>query len=220
MKKTIISWIALISFSLLLFTLKGQTTVDKDQGAGTILEGVLAKYDSYSTMNIDFQFQTKKEKKTVSSLTGKLIIKKEKYHASLDGDIYACDKESVWNYQKNGNEVNIYEYDEADIPIFHPTKFLAHWKKEFKARFIREETKNGRILQIIDLIPLKNNSYYKIRIYIDKSKKEVTQTEIHDKDNTIYLYKITKLVPNGTINDQIFSFKKEQYPGVEINDMR
>ncbi|HHT52667.1 MAG: outer membrane lipoprotein carrier protein LolA [Bacteroidales bacterium] len=220
MKKTIISWVAFISFTLLLFSIKGQTTVNMDQGAGAILEGVLAKYDSYSTMSIDFQFQTKKEKKTLSSLTGKLIIKKEKYHATLDGDIYACDKESVWNYQKDVNEVSIYEYDETEVPIFHPTKFLANWKKEFKARFIREETKNGRIVQIIDLIPLKNNSYYKIRIYIDKSKKEVTQTEIHEKDNTIYLYKITKMVPNGTIDDQTFSFKKEQFQGVEINDMR
>ena len=56
---------------------------------------------------------------------------------------------------KDVNEVSIYEYDETEVPIFHPTKFLANWKKEFKARFIREETKNGRIVQIIDLIPLR-----------------------------------------------------------------
>ena len=62
MKKTIISWVAFISFTLLLSSIKGQTTVNMDQGAGAILEGVLAKYDSYSTMSIDFQFQTKKKR--------------------------------------------------------------------------------------------------------------------------------------------------------------
>ncbi len=39
--------------------------------------------------------------------------------------------------------------------------------------------------QIIDLTPKKGASYYKIRIFIDKSKKEIFQTQIFEKD---YLY--------------------------------
>lgn len=198
----------------------GQTQVNTDQGATKIMEEVIAKYNTFSNMSIDFTFKSEKNKTVLLTSKGKLIIKGEKYHATFDNQIYACDSILVWNYQKEGNEVSLYEFDENEKPIFHPTKFISNWKTEFTAKFIREEFKNNKTIQIIDLTPKKGASYYKIRIFIDKNKKEIIQTQIFEKDNTIYSYIITSMITNSTISDQIFKFNKNNYPNVQINDMR
>lgn len=198
----------------------GQQQINTDQGASKIIDEVLLKYNSFSSMSIDFLFKTEKDKKVLLTTKGKLIIKGKKYHATFDNQIFACDSVIVWNYQKEGNEVVIYEFDETEAPIFHPTKFISNWKNEFNGKFIREEMKNNKTIQIIDLMPKKSASYYKIRIFIDKSKKEITQTQIFDKDQTIYSYTITTMLSNTIISDQIFKFNKTNFPNVQINDMR
>jgi len=211
---------SIILFAFFALTLSAQTTVDTDQGASKILDNVLKKYNSYGTMSIDFSFKSEKNKAVLLTAKGKLLIKGKKYYATFNEQVYGCDSLMVWNYQKEGNEANLYEFDESEAPIFHPTKFIENWKKEFSVKFIREEFSNNISTQIIDLIPKKQTSYYRIRIFIDKNKKEIIKTQIFDKDNTIYNYFITKMVANTPIQDVTFKFNKNNYPNVQINDMR
>jgi outer membrane lipoprotein-sorting protein len=211
---------SIILFISILFISYAQNHKDTDQGASQILENVLKKYNSFSTMSIDFSFKSEKNNKVILSTIGTLVIKGRKYYATFDKQIFACDSNVVWNYQKEGNEVTIYEYDEAEAPIFHPTKFITNWKKEFNAKFIREEVSENKTLQIIDLTPIKSTSYFKIRILIDKNKNEIIKTQIFDKDSTIFNYTITKMITNSVINDASFKFVKEKFPNVIINDMR
>jgi outer membrane lipoprotein-sorting protein len=211
---------SIIILSIFTLTLSAQTTIDTDQGASKILDNVLKKYNSYGTMSIDFSFKSEKNKVVIMTTKGKLLIKGKKYYATFNEQVYGCDSLMVWNYQKEGNEANLYEFDETEAPIFHPTKFIANWKNEFKVKFIREEFTNNISTQILDLIPIKQTNYYKIRIFIDKNKKEIIKTQIFDKNNTIYNYFITKMVANTPIQDATFKFNKNNYPNVQINDMR
>lgn len=211
---------SIIILGFLVLTLSAQTTVDTDQGASKILDLVLKKYNSYGTMSIEFSFKSEKNKSVLLTTKGKLYIKGKKYYATFNEQVYGCDSLMVWNYQKEGNEANLYEFDESEAPIFHPTKFIANWKKEFNIKFIREEFTNNISTQIIDLIPKKQTNYYRIRIFIDKNKKEIIKTQIFDKDNTIYNYFITKMIANSPIQDATFKFNPNNYPNVQINDMR
>ena len=211
---------SIILFAFFALTLSAQTTVDTDQGASKILDHVLKKYNSYGTMSIDFSFKSEKNKTVLMTTKGKLLIKGKKYYATFNDQVYGCDSLMVWNYQKEGNEANLYDFDESEAPIFHPTKFIANWKKEFNIKFIREEFSNNVSTQIIDLIPKKQTNYFKIRIFIDKNKNEIIKTQIFDKNNTIYNYLITKMVANTPIPDATFKFNKNTYPNVQINDMR
>lgn len=216
MKKMIV----LIWFTFPFLFAFSQQTVDTDQGASKILDQVIRKYNSFSTMTIDFTFKSEKNKSVIMSAKGQLIIKGKKYYATFNDQIYGCDSLMVWNYQKEGNEANIYAFDEAEAPIFHPTKFISNWKKEFNAKFIREDLSNNISTQIIDLIPKKASSYYKIRIFIDKNKNEIIKTQIFDKDNTIFYYNINKMTPNSPVQESVFKFNKNNYPNVQVNDMR
>ena len=126
----------------------------------------------------------------------------------------------MWNYQKASNEVSIYDYEESDDDALNPAKMVANWQKDFSAKFIREDVEKNKAVQIIDLTPKVGQSYYKIRLVIDKGKGEIIRTSIYEKDNTIYTYYFDSFTTNSTIDDSTFKFNASKYPGVEVNDMR
>ena len=204
---------------LLLFggTLAAQ---DTDGGATPILQSLAKKYQALTSMSIDYTYKAVKDKKTIATLTGKVSIKGKKYLMTFDDQTFYCDGVTMWNYQKSSNEVSIYTYDESDDDVLNPAKMLGNWQKDFTAKFIREELETGKSLQIIDLTPKKGQSYYKIRLFIDKNKNEIIRCAVYEKDNTIYTYYFDKFVSNIPLNDSMFAFNAYMYPGVQTNDMR
>lgn len=102
----------------------------------------------------------------------------------------------------------------------NPQKLLKNWDKQFRAKFIRDEFINNVSNAIIDLTPKTSQSYYRIRIYINKGNNQILRIAVYEKDNTIYSYYIEQFKSNVTLSDSYFVFDKSKYPGVEVNDMR
>ena len=194
-----------------------QTT---DGGATQMMKTLAAKYKGFSTMKINYTYKAEKDKKTLSATTGVALIKGEKYYITFDDQVFYCDSVTMWNYQKSTNEVSIYDYDGSSEDALNPAKLLATWQKDFSAKFIREEVEKAKTVSIIDLTPKKGQSYYKIRLVIDKNKNEIVRISIYEKDNTIYTYYFDTFAPNAAISDSTFKFNASKYPGVEVNDMR
>ena len=78
----------------------------------------------------------------------------------------------------------------------------------------------GKTIAVIDMTPIKGKSYYKVRLYINKSVKQISSSTIYDKNGSEYSYKVTKFTTNVAMADTIFTFNKANYPGVTENDMR
>ena len=200
--------ISLIIVALLsVFALSAQ---DVDGGATPILKKLASKYAAYSSMKIDYTYKCEKNGKVLDS----------KYTFEFGNQTSFCDGKTLWNYQKDVNEVSIFEYIEEEDNLLNPAKILSDWDKEYRAKFIREENENNKVVQIIDLMPLKSSSFYKIRLKIDKAKQEIISITAFEKDNTTYSYHIDKLVVNTTIDDASFTFDMSKHPGVDVNDMR
>lgn len=209
--------------TLLLLLLVGWVAAsaqNTDGGATAILQNVSAKYQAFTTMQIDYTYKVVKDKKTVSALTGKVMIKGNKYYMTFDNQYFYCDGVTMWNYQKATNEVSVFDYEESDDDMLNPAKMLKNWQKEYTAKFIREEAEGNKTLQIIDITPKTGQSYYKIRLFIDKNKKEIVKSSIYQKDNAIHTYHFDKFVANAAIADSQFAFDATKHAGVEINDMR
>jgi len=151
---------------------------------------------------------------------GVLWVKKDKYYLTFDDQIVANDGVMMWNYQKNINEVSLFEAEDDDFVLFNPAKMLNNWNKEYDAKFIREEEVQKKQIIIVDFRPKKKSSFYKIRIFIDINTSYIIKMMLYEMDGTTTTYTITKFTPNATIEDTKFVFNKKDYPNVQINDMR
>lgn len=192
-----------------------------DGGANALLNKVSAQYRGYASMQFNYTMKATKNEKTLSVTKGDFQIKGNKYRTIFGDQQIFCDGVSIWNFSKSTNEVSIYEFDpDDDQNLLNPQTVLKDWDKQFRAKFIRDEFVNSVQLSIIDLTPKTAQSYYRIRVFIDKASNRITKIAVYEKDNTVYSYNIEQFKANIGIDDKVFVFNKSAHPGVEINDMR
>ena len=192
-----------------------------DGGANEMLKKVSAKYQAYASMQFHYTLKTTKDGKTLSTSQGDFALKGNKYRTTFSDQTYFCDGTSIWNYQKSSNEVSVYEYDPSDDEnMMNPQIILKNWEKQFRAKYIRDEFNNNISTALIDLTPKTTQSYYRIRLFINKANNQILRIALYEKDNTIYTYHIEQFKTNVTLADSYFVFDKSKYPGVEVNDMR
>jgi outer membrane lipoprotein-sorting protein len=76
---------------------------------------------------------------------------------------------------------------------------------------------------VIDLYPSvkpEKKKFHTVKLYVDKSKKQVTQLRMMMKDGGTQLYEIKTLKPNVEMNDNLFVFDTKGFKPDQINDER
>jgi outer membrane lipoprotein-sorting protein len=131
-----------------------------------------------------------------------------------------CDGKTTWTYLKESNEVQVSE-NKPSADAITPTNIFTMYEKGFKSKFLSEKAVAGKAVQLIELTPddAKKN-YFKIQLTIDKKDKYVSEAKVFDKSGNIYTYSIVKFTPNAKVTEDMFTFNKAKYPGVEIVDLR
>ena len=209
-------------FTLIIMSLCGFVWAQNtDGGATELMRAVSDKYQAYNAMKFHYTLKVTKDNKTLNSSQGDFALRGNRYRASYGGQEFFCDGTTIWNYQKSTNEVSIYEYDpEDDENLMNPQRILKDWEKQFRAKFIRDEFVNNVSVSLVDMTPKVSQSFYRIRLFVNKSNRQIVRIAIYEKDNTIYTYYIEQFNSNATFPDNYFAFDKSKYPGVEVNDMR
>jgi outer membrane lipoprotein-sorting protein len=209
MKKLLIIAL-LVGFTLTSFA-------QNDTKATAILDQVSVKTKSYKTIKIDFTYAMDNAKEKIhDKFKGTLLSKGDKYKLTAAGQDVISDGKTIWTYLKDANEVQINNAGEDD-DSFTPTKLLSGYGKDYKSKFIEEKGND----QVIELYPLKKGkTFTKVRLTIDKTKKQISKFIIYDRSGSTFSYIVDKFVADQAIADNVFTFNKAEHPGVEINDMR
>ncbi|MCX7697710.1 MAG: outer membrane lipoprotein carrier protein LolA [Bacteroidales bacterium] len=206
----------IVAFNICFFILQAQIDDPKSK---EILQKLSEKYKSYETMKFEFTFTISNPKNNVNeSKNGSIYIKGDKYRLYLDNQIIICDGKTVWTYIKDENEVQINNVDTNNLNT--PHKILTAYEKNYRSKFIKEAPMGNKIIQTIDLVPLKTQSFYKIRLEIDKTQGILYRSTIYDKNGSTFSYTITNFLENPKVFESRFTFNEKDYPGVIVNDMR
>lgn len=185
-----------------------------------IMDKTAQKYSVLSAFSLDFTLSINENEKKLNSFDGVVFVKKDKYYLTFEDQIMANDGVIMWNYQRSTNEASIFDAEEDEFSVFHPMKMLNNWDKEYSAKYIREEELSKNIVIIVDLTPKQKSSFYKIRLFINKTTSYIQQMMMYDLDGSTLTYTVTKFTPNAEFADTKFTFSKNDYPKVQVNDMR
>jgi outer membrane lipoprotein carrier protein len=205
----------LLIATLFVFAISGFSQTDKK--ATAILNEVSAKTKTFKTIKIEFTYAMDNAKEKIhDKFKGSLLSKGDKYKLTAAGQDVISDGKTVWTYLKDANEVQINNVSDDD-GSFTPTKLLSGYDKDYKSKFIEEKGND----QVIELYPLKKGkSFTKVRLTIDKTKKQVSRFEIFDRNGSTFSYIVDKFITDQAMADTMFTFNKAEHPGVEVNDMR
>lgn len=188
-----------------------------DQNAEKILKKAADKINAGTVSFTVMMVNKDANKKETARLKANVIYSKGKYHVSFNGNEIYCDGTATWHWSKETNEVVINKMSESEDDLMNPASILMNYKKNFKCKFIRQET-NGDA--IIDLTPKKSKSYYKIRVIINANSGIVQRMEMHNYDSSSGEYIISKFNGSAKASESEFTFSKDKHPGVEVLDMR
>lgn len=208
--------ILILTLSLLI------STVAFSQGkkAEKIIEEITKKTQEYKSVEFEFTF-TYQDPGNGDDLSeqGKLTISGDKYILEIEGQTVICDGETMWTYIEDAWEVQINSIEEDDESIT-PSKLLTQYNEDYKARIEKEYKIEGVQYQRIELKPEEGKKWVKLDVIVNADKQEISEITIHDKNGGKINYKIDKMTPDIEVTDEDFTFNPEDYPEVEIVDMR
>jgi outer membrane lipoprotein carrier protein len=213
MKKSLIS--------LYLLFLAGASFAQYDPKALEILDAMSKKYKAIPAFEANFSHTlTNDMDKINEEFKGKMIVKGEKFRLVLPEQEVVNNGTTVWTYLPEAKEVNIDNADPASNEI-NPSRFYDMYKKGYKYLYLGEQTENGVVCDVVDLVPEKKDAqYFKIKMVIARKDKSVINFTMFDKTGNRFKYSITKFTPNAKIEDADFVFDVKKYPGIEVSDLR
>lgn len=192
----------------------------KDKKATKILEELSRTTESYKTIEVEFLYKMDNDESDIhESYKGELLVEGDKYRLNVAGQLVISNGETIWTYIEDAEEVQINSIEEGE-EVFTPTNLLDSYTENYKSKLIGEEKREGKNVQIIELTPYKKKNYSKVELVIDKDKNQMISFSIFDDNDSIYTYVITKFIPDFPLKGNEFIFNPEDYPDVEIIDMR
>jgi outer membrane lipoprotein-sorting protein len=221
----------LIIYTLLLLS-TASAFAQKDKQAKIILDQVSQKYKSYPFIKSEFAFTIDNpqagEKRTqngmliAQSKTNKFrvtIFSPNSTKPDIDQEIIS-DGKTQWTYLKKDKEVQKSDADHSDDG-FNPAKLFTLYEHGYKYIFTGEQRISGKIYQVVDLTPENDKSqYFKIRLMIDKVKKQIYSALIFDRNGSKYTYALRSFLASPDVLENTFTFDAKAHPGVEVVDLR
>ena len=204
---------------LLVTSLSAQKS---DPDAKAILDAVSAKFKTFTTVQATFTYKVENASgKVLSTKTGTIIMKGTKYYISFGGQEVFCNGTTVWNYDKNANEVTISKLETSSGTITPQKLFTNFYDKDFRYILNGEKKVGNKVLQEIEMTPLdKSKPFHKVYLQIDKAAKTIYSTKVLENAGNRYTYTVSTMKTNAAVEESRFMFDKKKYPGVEEVDLR
>jgi outer membrane lipoprotein-sorting protein len=206
-----------------LFIVVSSLIAQQDPAAKEILDRASEKMKSYETIEADFELIIDNRMESLhSKSTGSIQVKGEKYYMESMGSMVYYNGQIMWSYMPDINEVTITapSKDEGDF-VDNPALIFSFYNRDFKYRLIGEAKVDNIWCYEIDLYP-KNleQPYARFKFFIRKDNDSVYMLQAQSKDAIDYTIFILNARFNNPMEDSRFTFTPENYPDIEVVDMR
>ncbi len=216
-----------LKFMLLLGVMFGGTL-----GAGSVfaqqknalLEKVSNVYKGYERIQADFsvQFFRNDQDQTGQGESGKLFLSQKdgKYRISTSQQEIISDGTVQWAILKDADEVQITEVGQQEDAIT-PFNIFSFFNTGFSSKQGADAKVGTTQLGVVELTPTDAKRHYsKVVVRVNKANNHVYDVTVYDKNKSRIRYQIKNLSSNPTFVGNMFVFNKDDYPGMEIVDLR
>lgn len=190
-----------------------------DAKAKEILDKLSTKNKAFKNIKATFVFESdNKAAEIQESQEGTILVEGNKYKIKIEDVEVISDGETKWTVQYDVKEVMVESLEDAEEEELAPSELFTIYESGFKYRFINEEEVDGKMMQVIDLVPEdpKAKSYSKARIYVDKDANQIYKFQMFGKNGTDYTYIIKSFESNITTAESDFKFDESKCEDCEI----
>lgn len=190
----------------------------QDQFAKEVLDKLSSNTKANKNMTIGLDFSIENKSQNINEQQkGTLVMQEDNFRLIMDAQTIINNGEYQWIYLADMNEVQIMEHDPEE-DMMSPSKLFTIYENDYKYTYVGASSENGKRLHSIDLFPKESGEFMKINLAINAAKNQLYKIIIHDKNGGTYTYLVTSFKSNTAIAP--FTFNTEDYPGVEVIDLR
>ena len=184
-----------------------------DAKAKTILDAVSANYKAKKNMYFKFSYGTGKGSVSKTE-TGIFYSTPTQYKMNIMGNEQIFDGKKVYNISKEDQEVTIAQPNGSEKAL-SPINYLDEYKTGYTVTYAG---KSGG-LDLIKMVPVKDNGIKNILLYINTAKKQVSKIVQNSAGDDIAIITVVQYKENQKISNSTFSFDKNKYKNYLITEL-
>lgn len=200
------------------------TAQEQDPKAKTILDEVSKTTKAYKTISADIVFSVfdKAQKPVEKPQNWKVQVKGQKFKLEIPGTTIVCDGKTLWNYNNDAKEVTIKNFD-AGSEEMNPSNIFTMYETGYKFKYDKEQKIGVILCHGIDLYPAikpEKKKFHTVKLYINKTKKQIVQMKMMMKDGGTQVYDIKSMKTDVEMADNLFVFDTKGLKPDQITDER
>lgn len=206
-----------IAFCLLIF----DSIAQQNPKAIQVLDKAREVYQKSNSVFADFDIAIYQKNKVVSNEKGTIKMKGNKFRVSTDDAELWFDGKNQWVLPNGAEEVSLSAPSEAEQDAVNPASLFQIYNKGFNCKYVSAKLINGKMVEIIDLIPSRpKQDVSKITVNVDQKSSVLTLIFIQNKNGNHQKINITNYKSGMNYTDNQFVFNPKQYPKVDVVDLR
>lgn len=196
------------------FSAHSQTIDSKSQ---KILDEVTRNYKSKKNSYFKFSY-TSGSGKNLRSQTGIFYSDNTRYKLKIMGTEQIFDGNKLYNINDEDKEVTISKPNDEQIH-FSPLSYLDSYKKEYDVTYSGKKTMSGIPVDVIKMVPVKNNGLKNVTLYVNTPQKKLIKLEQITTSNEVAVIGISDYKENQKLSPTLFTFDKSKYQNYLITEI-
>lgn len=196
------------------FSAHSQTIDSKSQN---ILDEVTRNYKSKKNSYFKFSY-TSGSGKNLRSQTGIFYSDNTRYKLKIMGTEQIFDGNKLYNINDEDKEVTISKPNDEQIH-FSPLSYLDSYKKEYDVTYSGKKTMSGIPVDVIKMVPVKNNGLKNVTLYVNTPQKKLIKLEQITTSNEVAVIGISDYKENQKLSPNLFTFDKSKYQNYLITEI-
>jgi outer membrane lipoprotein-sorting protein len=208
---------------VLILGIKSNASAQSGLTAQAILTEVSERYKQLNGFKATFEYTYSTDSDgIIQTNTGEVTVKGDRYRLVLDDQEIFNDGNTVWTYIKSSRyeEVTINNVDK-DSDELTPSNVYNIYQRGYNSKLNGEKKMDGKTVYEIILTTNKKAAQFKeIKLFVEKTQKDLVAWEIQDDVGGIFRYRFKDVKKNEPIQDNYFVFNPKEHKNVEVIDLR
>jgi outer membrane lipoprotein carrier protein len=183
----------------------------------------LALLDSIGQRNFQaaFTYSSRSPQEPLEEISrGEITVHGNQYRLIMQQQEIINNGQTIWTYLVEANEVQITDCDPKQKTIT-PWNIFDNYRQDYTLGQLDTYRVEGHVCDVVELVPKDNaNDLCKILLTIAHTTKHIQRLEILDSDQTLHTFSVTNFTYDLKLDKAFFIFNLDDYPNVEVIDMR
>jgi outer membrane lipoprotein carrier protein len=185
---------------------------------------VLALLDSISQRNFQatFVYSSRSPQEPLEEISkGEITVHGNQYRLAMKQQEIINNGQTIWTYLVEANEVQITDYDPEQTATI-PWRIFANYRQDYTLGQLDTYRVEEHVCDVVELVPKDDDEhdFCKIVLTIARATKYIQRLEILDNNQILHTFSITNFTYDLKLDKTFFNFNLDDYPNIEVIDMR